>query len=224
MRRVIYKMLAMAMCFSILLVGCQQPVELPNPEAAGNITDIRMTVGEEEISGDTTLLRVYYGYFADGQWYDYPSEYYTLKSVFPVEFDDGFMNAYSSHIVKIGPYLLACIIVDPVADEKTPCPVRVVDSLENEYPQAFAEYYSHPGLDAPKYGLVWKNPRPDDSKNSTKVEWNEMKCGFFSRYYFAVLEYDTLPEDYVLSYLTIDNDKLITQTLTYAEIKQLIEG
>ena len=57
MRRVIYKMLAMAMCFSILLVGCQQPVELPNPEAAGNITDIRMTVGEEEISGDTTLLR-----------------------------------------------------------------------------------------------------------------------------------------------------------------------
>ena len=58
MRRVIYKMLAMAMCFSILLVGCQQPVELPNPDAAGSITDIRMTVSPEHQTDDITYLRM----------------------------------------------------------------------------------------------------------------------------------------------------------------------
>lgn len=218
MRPVIYKMLAMAMCFSILLVGCQQPVELPNPDAAGSITDIRMTVSPEHQTDDITYLRMHYGYYADGKWHDFPYEHYKLKAIFVKSTDnqatnsmEGYTAAVHSHIVKIGPFLVVNICDSFFSED--PESVRVVDSLGNTATQMFSEYcYGAP------YGHIVKKPRPGDN-GPEQITVNK-----FSTTYFLTLEYDTLPEDYVLSYLTIDNDKLITQTLTYAEIKQLIEG
>ena len=223
----LYRLFAGVICISILLAGCYAP---PKPDTSGEISDIRMRVvqvvnnpdtGEPFANdSDTVFLRIYYGYYKNGKWFDYPSEYYELKSIFTSEQYTDYYAAGENHIVKIGPYLLISIVNNSFMMSDEVVPVEITDTLGSEVQQMFSEYYSSPFSGSP-YGYV-------------KEEWHEKNAFFnnsenfsvnvFGRYYYIVLEYDTLTDDYALQYTTRKKGEMVTQTLTYEQIKQLIEG
>ena len=217
----LYRLFACVICIAILLTGCHEPTE---PDTTGEISDIRMYVApyvdEDTMSSDTTFLRIYYGYYKNGKWFDYPSEHYELKSIFTPKQYSGYDAAFEDHIVKIGPYLLISISDYTFLNNGELVPVEITDTLGSEVQQMFSEYYSSLDNGQP-YGYI-KEDRP--GSNPFFSDPDDFAINLFGQYYYVVLEYDALPNDYALQYTTLEKGEKITHTLTYEQIKQLIEG
>ncbi len=59
------------------------------------------------------IYQIYYGYYSDGLWHDYPAENYELKTLHDPNdsgFSDGLEALCGHHAVKIGPYVLLAFI------------------------------------------------------------------------------------------------------------------
>lgn len=221
----LYKLAVCFVCISVLLGGCQSS---PNANSS-NITDVRMTVVPVELDPsdtesfsdtDITFLRIYYGYYSYGRWHDYPSEYYDLKSIFTSKTYTGYDAAGDDHIVKIGPYLVVFIANYTIGQGSKSVPVKITDTLGNEALQIFSEYYSSI-YNSLNYGYIKEEKRTNKLFNN---ESSRTLMNFFGPYYYVILEYDALPENYSLQYTTQENGESVTQVLTYEQIKQLIEG
>lgn len=181
------------------------------------ITDIRMTVVPREykvpddlehlVGGegvDVQYLQVYYGYCLDGVWHDYPSENYDLIDITHEAGERGWKLSYHDHMVKIGPYLLISIIIPGYPDMTC----EVSDSLGSELLNPFMEYVSS------GYGFVAFDPSGEDSCSS---------YSFWPRYYL-LLEFDSLPDDYVLTVNTEMSSYTDEYSVTRDEIVSWVNG
>lgn len=183
------------------------------------ITDIRMTVqpaspGHPDQEDGTTFLRIYYGICRNGQWQDRPSEQYDLKAIFRSRSAEGYQAAGRSHLVKIGPYLLVCISNYSLDDDpETTVVCTISDTLGTPVQEPFLQYSSTSASNPAghQYGYL-------KQEGLGKVQTES----FFMHYYFLVLDYENLPEDYVLECRTSTAAETVTQTLTYGDIMQLL--
>ena len=188
------------------------------PVLTDAITDVRMTVvpraykpmfpfgGENK---DRTYLQIYYGYFADGAWTDLPIENYELVGVFNGDDRTGWLASNRDHMVKIGPYLLICVTLPGFPNMEC----TITDSLGTQYTEPFADYYTT------DYGFVSECILPTKNENDPLVIQSE---GFWPRYYL-ILDYESLPNDYVV---TVDKETPSYHDhyeLTMDQIKSFIE-
>lgn len=208
------------------------------PDLSGNISDIRMTILDREYDAPSfetdfqnlSMMQIWYGYNANGIWYDYPSENYDLIGI--LEFKDciGWKAALGSHMVKIGPYLLVniCVQNHPQKD------CKITDTLNSPLQEPFAQYNTyhyyydedgqkHTYLDdhSHGYGSIAENPNRR-SANSDEIAYN-MRCEFVRRFYL-ILDYESIPDDYVLtvSVSSVNTDDMEEYTLTTDMIRELL--
>lgn len=188
------------------------------PNISGTVTDIRITTVARDISKmpgmsfveyfqDRTFLQIYYGYQLDGDWHDYPAENYDLRRL--KSSDCGYDAVSSNHIVKIGQYVL--IAFTSYRD------LTVTDSLNSEV-VAMTEYYTSGNdvtSDSAKYGQIIENTLEGNIFN---YEY-EITSGF-DKWYYIILEYDDIPEDYVVSYSLGDSET--PPVYTYDDIMEAL--
>ena len=208
------------------------------PAPSDDITDIRMTVvprdvrtmdmlGISELYENLTVLQIWYGYQSDGQWYDYPSENYELVGLWDDGDNTGWRAAFGSHIGKIGPYLLIC--VSPPVSDKLVC--EVTDSLNSPVQEPFADYFTcyvrtaedgtevhFMDKDKQGYGYIAEDIfLTEDTETPTARLKNT-----FSKRYYVVLEYDAIPDDYLLDVTYSDGAERIEYSLSKDEIDKLL--
>lgn len=208
------------------------------PDLTKNITDLRVSAvpraydppSDFEDFQNISLMQIWYGYYADGIWYDHPSENYNLKGIFEFGNHTEWKASIGSHIAKIGPYLLICIALqdDPLVE------YHVSDTMSTEVLYPFAEYVTyHYYSDADGnrhfykdthdhgYGYLAEDPSAlGDSEKAVCI----MRCEFPRRYYL-ILDFASLPEDYVLTVQQTSSlpDKEEIQTLSYNTIMELLQ-
>lgn len=183
------------------------------------ISEISMIVEQEPDTDpqnqEYTLLRIYYGFCRDDEWHIQPSEEYDLKSIFAPKQTTGYNAAGRSHLVKIGPYLLICVAnLSYDDDPETTISCEITDTLGSIVEEPFSEYStaSITNTDGQQYGYVKK-----EGMSNIYVEH------FFRHYYFLILDYAALPDDYVLECKFISTKGTTSKTLTYDDIVRLIE-
>lgn len=168
------------------------------PDFDGNINDIRVTVVDRSaMSTPYTLYtsitqgmkykQIYYGYCSDGVWYDYPCENFELRALSKMSiYDDSVaFTAQSNHCVKIGPYLLLAF---SVYDEQLFGFVE--DSLGSDV-RTLTEYVTNePGSGANCGWII----------DAYHNEYDILVKQAFFKWYYIVLEYDEMPEDYEVKF------------------------
>ena len=193
------------------------------------ISDVRITISEvdddsvmNQIAGEskTTLLRIYYGYCIDGVWTDKPSEHYPLKELFSETPHDSFRASFFSHCVRIGPYLLIALNTDSSEKDGSKVFCEPTDSLGSEFVQMFEEYFTPFYRESGTSGYSFFAKEPFQYGASvTSYNFNH-----FGLYHYLILEWDSIPEDYRLEYTYEQRGEMITKSVTYEQLKALLEG
>ena len=205
------------------------------PDFSTEIQDIRFSVkprehvpqttGIDEIDvklQNQTYLQIYYGYYSNGKWYDIPCENYELKGIFNIFRDDtGFDAAGDSHIVKIGPYLLVCVRHYSMSAPKWATFCTIKDTIGSESVRPFDDYYTPADREPGTHGFGYF--KEDISSLDSDGHTNYLARDTFDQYYYVVLDYKTLPENYKLTVTYWEGLGSTSQTLTYDEIMALIE-
>ena len=219
--------------------GCQREEK---PDIPDDVTDVRVTVKPYEdkytkkynqnTESKIQYLRAYYGFYSNGEWYDYPIESYDLISIFGTDFQfepdmetidsmRGVHTGLRPHMVKIGPYLLVsirttgeCTAAGLVrTDNKTKEIISISDTIDSKVEKHFSEYYSPSTKNGNEgeYGTFIKqfDTKSYDSK--------------FGEWYTVLLECDKIPKDYVLTVVSKNvYDEIVEETLTYDDIQEML--
>lgn len=223
--------------FTQEILNKYRPVEaISSPDFSSIIQDIRVSVKPREHVPQTTgiaaidnrlrnqtFLQIYYGYYSDNQWHDMPCENYELKGIFNSFHDyTGYDAAGDSHIVKIGPYLLICIKHYSMKAPQWATFCTIKDTLGSEVSRPFDDYYTKAGRDPNTHGYGYF--KEDISSLSLDGIVNYLARDTFEQYYYVLLDYDTLPNDYELTVTYWEGLGSVYQTLTYDDIASLIES
>ncbi len=247
MNRVLYKSICYFCCVLVLICsGCsarsnenktndlnvvrlnesrpQNATGFPNVNL--QISDVRVQVAKRnarlEGNGfeDINLMQIYYGYYSDGQWFDYPSENYELVGILDNHTKKGYDAAGGSNIVKIGPYLLIAISL-PGFDDYPERYNVVTDTLGSTVSSITAYYTVNDSKNAQKYGYLKENVRKLNTDSYEFVAYNT-----FNKWYYTVIKYDDLHEGYEMKIVTHtikgDDDESETFVLTYQDIKKCL--
>lgn len=167
------------------------------PSCSGNITDIRVTVRDRSyfcsvdafvshVFYGTQIKQIYYGYYVDGKWYDYPAENYQLKPFFG-NGDNIQDTALRTHCVRIGPYLLIAYTTPGASDVLG----VMYDTLNS------------PVYHITEYGTF----EPFDGANCSRIidpiggEYCSVNTNLFNNWHYIIIKYDSLSEDY---HVTLD--------------------
>lgn len=187
------------------------------PELTDTITDVRMTVISRHFepvailsddNDERDYLQIYYGYCDDGVWTDLPCENFDLIGIFNCDGTLGWNAAMYDHIVKMGPYLLVCITAPGFPD----LTATITDSLDSQVYEPFAKYCTE------GYGCVSECILPTKSEDDVAVNYSEV---FWPRYYL-LLDYESLPDDYVLNVEKMASSYSDSYELTMEQIRNLI--
>lgn len=206
------------------------------PDFSGEITDIRVTTIQRDIYIPVEMDRkwgqnlskmeyrqIYYGYCSNGVWTDLPHENYELVSIFnSVDYytrelvvSRGYDAIHDDHMVKIGPYLL--ISIDPRLGNDGL--LIVEDSIGSVIEHRFEEFdrWNLPNRES-KYGLLTENRDSITSFFDLEVQY----ANNFETRYYVILEYDKIPEDYILWTKLDSESEQIYSRLTYNDIQYLL--
>lgn len=158
-----------------------------------------------------TYKQIYYGYFEDGTWYDFPADNYQLKAL--LGSDTGYEAAENSHLAKIGQYVLLAFRVT----NRPECFGTVEDSLNSETFELTQFCTSGDMLtsDGECFGTVFDNP------NKTGVLQAEYQItNSFYKWYYLILKQEDLTNDYVATVSTYseENELISKSTYTYEDI------
>ena len=187
------------------------------PSPPDVVDEVRMTIKPAGTKEGISFLRIYYGYRVGGKWYDYPMEYYDLKSIFTSNEYSGFDAADCDHIVKIGQYAVIALFSYTPVGESSLGRWEASDTLGSELQNKFIEYSSLPQENI-EYGL-----KTSPNKIQDMIFPGSRYTSPFGYYYYVVLDYDSLPEDYVFSYILQGKQATTTYELTYDQIRRLLE-
>ena len=204
------------------------------PDSTAAIDDIRILVKPREhvpqTTGiasfddrlrNTTFLQIYYGYYSAGQWFDIPCENFELKGIFNMFHNyTGYDAAGESHIVRIGPYLLICIRHYSAETPRWATHCTIKDTLGSTVSRPFDDYYTQTSRDSTTHGYGYL--KEDVSSLSLDGEVDYVARDAFDQYYYVILDYENLPSDYSLTVTYWEGLGNACQTLTYAEIVELI--
>ena len=167
---------------------------IPHPPA--EVSELRIKAVSREyfpysLVGKTeenySLIQIWYGFFSNGQWKDYPCENYDLVGILDAEGRSGWKAANDHHMVKIGSYVLISIAGSWAENEHC----TITDNIGSEVFTPLADYVSY-STDSHQYGLLAENPA---QINGTGKQRNNVEVRFRNRYY-VILELDSLPDDY----------------------------
>ena len=207
------------------------------PELSKDISDVRITIVPRTYDPpsdyadlqDLSFMQIWYGYYADGQWNDYPSENYELSGILQHNSRQGWKASVGSHLVKIGPYLLICICLhdDPMVE------YHLSDTLDSQIQQPFEayntclDYYDENGqrhdfMDTHEtgYGYIAEDP----STIAGEAQLAYIVRSEFPRRYYVLLDYESIPEDYVLTISQVSSvpEQEESQSLTFDMIQEAI--
>lgn len=190
------------------LIKASRPKEATYvPDFSKEVTDIRITVREREAGCYRAELlplidlQIYYGYYSNGEWHDIPCENYDLKPIIWNYTKRGWKIADASHVVKIGPFLLLAIVHDRGEKE-------VYDNLGTEVLEPFDEYITynkeHFIVDGDHVTYVYENVHGYSffCENREAIINGDVEYYFNENFYkrsYLILDYDSLPDDYVLT-------------------------
>ena len=178
------------------------------PAPHGDVEQIRVSMPERNLFLEETFTapniqdaktyEVYYGYYSQGKWQDFPAGNYPLKALPPATVD-GYSAATYHHVVKIGPYILIAFadgwsMGTSAKDTLGSTALDICEgdlSPKNSY--AIVEYALAPTNEEYKYLL-----------------------GPHSGWCYVALEYDKIPKDYSITFTTVGPGESIT--FTYEDI------
>lgn len=198
------------------------------PDLTGDITDVRVTALERDVSfypyrasygfGETmdeieavdiqdgTILQILYGYKVNDTWYDIPAENYPLQALSGTRMYSNLQLARSDHFVKIGPYCIICITTHGEVPYDTLGTTPVTDFC--------------PGVDQKKIGLMLED-------REKILAGDEPACTFgpFTYRYYFILETESIPEDYALYHPSANpfENEVTMWPFTAADIRVRIE-
>lgn len=131
----------------------------------------------------------------------------------------GYDAAGDSHIVKIGPYLLVALSANTY--EYYDVYGEVEDTLNSEV-QEISEYFTPTNFDYSHSGERYVHFRENiRTLDTDDYEYSMSNC--VNKWYFVVLDYDKLPENYELKYTIHEDangdDRIKEFVLTYEDIQ-----
>ena len=207
----------------------RQPEAFVVPEFNGNISDVRFSVVKREIVNssknfkDLSFMQIYYGFCMDGQWHDIPCENYDLRGILNNSGEQGYEAAGGSNIVKIGPYLLVAVSLSAYTNyfdrynEITDNIGSQVYSITEYYTSSNREHFEQGG----KCGYLKENTLVSNSEG-----YNYRLANAFDKWYYVILEYDKIPENYEMKIITHTDkngvDDIDERTLTYQDIQKAL--
>lgn len=192
---------------------------LVKPEIPNEVFDIRVQVKERAYDvgqlDDYKVMQIYYGFYSDGKWHDYPCENYDLVGISDNFKKQGYEAAGDDHIIKIGNYILIAFSVMGFDD------VEITDSLGSKV-QEVTEYFSvnvttetsgdtHYGVSrfGEKFAYLKENALALGENG-----YDYQLLGRFDKWYFIVLNESEVTEDYKLTFNRIDETGKIVQGYT----------
>ena len=203
------------------------------PDLSGEITDVRVTVREREIDLSFRGLEghkaydIFYGYYSNGQWYDYPCTNFELKELQDTDiwgpYDDSAYNSYDvcydAHIVEIGPYYLIALPIHVSLSNMRLYDVSVQDTL-NSKSLIITEYYT-PTNDSNDWtqNLVFF-----ENMSAYRTEDYRFRLNTFPPICFMFVEKEAVTEEYSLTLDRHWNDTIYNfkSTFSYDEIMEAL--
>ena len=225
----------MVLCVQLLLCSCSitghnriphPPVATAVPDFSEEITDIRISAAtcekyELDFSHsknfrNLTILQILYGYYSDGEWHDVPAENYDYVGI--LNGSSGMGGSSDSHIVKIGPYILVCYEAASMASNFE---TTITDTIGSKVLEPFSEYYT-PYSNYPTSGYGILTVDPNSILNGDKLEFTARNT--FGKFYYVILEIESLPEDYeMLITTTYESGSQKQYMLTMQDIRSIFD-
>ena len=148
-----------------------------------------------------TALQIYYGYFIDGKWYDYPCENYDLKGIHSDRAKFGYDAAGENHIVQIGDKILIALPTWRNSE------IEVNDTLGSKV-IVMDEYYTstvptetsgnyHTGYSMVGEGYAYLK---ENALKLGKSDYAFEITGSFDKWYYIIVNFDDLTENYKVSF------------------------
>ena len=179
------------------------------PTPSGEITDVRVTVRERDLDLSFRGLEghkayeIYYGYYSNGKWYDYPSTNYELRDLVDTDvlgpYTDSDYDSYDvcdrDHIVEIGPYYLIALPTYPLFNSMKFYDISIQDTLNSEIIM-FTEYFIPAKSD---YELT-KNLLFFENMRAYGTEDYLFHLEDFVPMSFVIVEKEAMTEEYLLTF------------------------
>ena len=151
-----------------------------------------------------TALQIYYGYFVDSKWYDYPCENYDLKGIYIDRAKFGYDAAGENHIVKIGDKILIALPTWRNGE------IEVKDTLGSKV-IVMDEYYTstvptetsgnyHTGYSMVGEGYAYLK---ENALELGEDDYNFSILGAFDKWYYVTIDESELTDDYTLTFTNI---------------------
>lgn len=211
---------------SFLFVLGRNKNSMKSPAPSDEVEDIRITTVDRAVAQipsmwlfshfrGRTYKQIYYGYYKDDTWYDFPAENYQLKAL--LGSDTGYEAAENSHLAKIGPYVLLAFRVT----NRPECFATVEDSLNSETFE-LTQYCTSGDMlasDGECFGTVF------DNSNKTGILQAEYQItNSFYKWYYLVLKQEDITENYIatVSLYSEEGELLSKSTYTHDDITQAL--
>lgn len=148
-----------------------------------------------------TALQIYYGYFVDSKWYDYPCENYDLEGIYIDRAEFGYDAAGENHIVKIGDKILIALPTRRNGE------IEVKDTLGSKV-IVMDEYYTstvptetsgnyHTGYSMVGEGYAYLK---ENALQLGESDYAYEISGSFDKWYYIIVNFDDLTENYKVSF------------------------
>ena len=217
------------------LAGVRPDECLVKPDIPEKVDDVRITVVErdcdigalnEQLEGFTPA-QIYYGYYSDNEWHDYPCENYDLIRLFwDHDGKYGYDAAENNHFVDLGSFILFAF------PSSSATPNIVIEDTLNSEVKVISEYYTttavnnNSGLtDISMSGAGYAFLKENALKLGTR-EYDFEIVGAFAKWHYIIINKNDLDADYSLSYYKTNNSGYTPKvwTISYDEIQSEIQN
>lgn len=203
-----------------------RPIEaLEKPNVPDNVTDVRIQVKERDcgdnIPAGYTAMQIYYGFYSDGKWHDYPCENYDLKGIYLDRSKFGYDAAGKNHVVKLGNKILIALpshrINDIIVSDTLDSEVIVIDEYftKTVFTEVSGNVKTDPSMVGGGYAYLKEN-----ALKLGEDDYDFEISGRFYKWYYVIIDENDLTDDYVLTFANTDTEKSKYDFIvTYDDIK-----
>lgn len=198
---------------------------LKKPDIPDNITDVRIQVKErdcgENIPHGYTALQIYYGFYSDGKWQDYPCENYDLAGIYLDRGEFGYDAAGENHVVKLGNKILIALPSyrnnDIMVSDTLSSKVIVIDEYFTK--NVFTEVSGNVKTEASMVGGGYAYLKEKALKLG-EDDYEYHILGRFDKWYYVIIDEYDLTDEYVLTFANTDaENSKYDFIVTYDDIK-----
>lgn len=181
---------------------------LVKPDIPDKVADVRVQVKERDCGGNIpqgyTAMQIYYGFYSDGKWHDYPCENYDLAGIYFNRSDFGYDAAGEHHVVKLGDKILIALHSyrsnDIMVSDTLGSEVMVIDEYFTK--TVFKEVSGNVKTEASMVGGGYAYLK----ENALELGEDDYKfsiLGAFDKWYYVTIDESELTDDYTLTFTNI---------------------